>query len=169
MVSKSLAIYEPGRLADVLSLIQVLALHGYRHRSEKGVFADLVGSPISGSDWESIALDHPEFFRVDTEEKLGLSLVARHVLPKDDQGRRELPSGMLGTLLETAITLHDRQVEEAYRWKVYVPVIAEVFTLLGALITAFAKSCKMNQPAVLYSILSSLLAVPCCIPSKTWL
>lgn len=123
------------RLADVLALIQVLVLAKYRHRSDKGLTDDMQGPPSSGSSWEEVAQQHPEFFRVSKTEKLGISLVATHVLPKDVNGNRELPSDFLSILLQTAINLHDRQLNRAHHWRVYIPIVvaavAGVFTFFG--------------------------------------
>jgi hypothetical protein len=123
------------RLADVLALVQVLAIHPYRHRSESGVQGDLLSYKPS-SDWEAIALDHPEFFCVDPEARLGLSLIARHVLPKDDAGKRELPAGLLNTLIQAVIALRDHQVEQASRWRVIVltSLLSGGWAILGIVI-----------------------------------
>lgn len=126
---------KPNRLADVLALIQVLGIHSYRHRSEKGVDESLVSyKPVS--DWQAIALDHPEFFVVDPEARLGLALIARHILPKDDEGKRDLPAGLLNTLIQAAIALHHQQVEEANRWKRILQqgFLTGAFTILGVII-----------------------------------
>jgi hypothetical protein len=49
----------PERLADVMALIQVLALARYSHRSESGIRTDLQGPPRSAASWEGLAKDHP--------------------------------------------------------------------------------------------------------------
>src|SRR5882757_6530777 len=92
---KNLPYVNAERLADVMALIQILALHGYRHRTEDGISDDAPGpQPRSAREWREIARQHPEFFRVDDTKKFGVSLIARHVLPKDD-GKRELPAGFV--------------------------------------------------------------------------
>lgn len=56
---------DPRRLADVMALIQALALHpDQTHRHGKSLFVELGGAPRSSKSWYSLALDHPEFFRV---------------------------------------------------------------------------------------------------------
>jgi hypothetical protein len=139
--SNKLPYTNPDRLADVLALIQVLALHSYRHRSNKGLTDEMQGPPRSGSSWKEIAQQHPEFFRVSEDERLGVSLIATHVLPKDMRGNRELPPGLLPTLVQTAINLHDRQLDRAYHWKVYMPivvvVVAGVFTIFGIILRSY--------------------------------
>jgi hypothetical protein len=62
-------------------------------------------------------------------------------LPKDDLGKRELPSGLLSTLIQAAIALHNQQVEAANRWRtIFVPLLAGGFTLLAAAVGAYLKS-----------------------------
>src|SRR5260370_10019354 len=87
------------RLADVLGLIQVLALDQHAHRSEEGLKSELQGLPRSGLSWTEIARAHPEFFRVRPGGDHTVSLIARHVLPKDHQGIRQLPSDFAGQLI----------------------------------------------------------------------
>ena len=74
-----------------------------------------------------------------------LSLVARHVIPKDVNGSREMPSELINTLLQLAIDLHDRQVSAAEKWKSFVPLwsalIGGVFATLSTLATLWFKGC----------------------------
>ena len=126
----------PNRLADVMALIQVLALDPYAHRSEKGLVDDLQGRPRSSDSWTTVAHEHPEFFRVRSDEKHGLSLVAGHVLPVGDAGGRELPIEFTGKLLEAAINLHDREVARRDRMKYLIPLIVAILTAAGGVIAA---------------------------------
>lgn len=130
----------PNRLADVLALIQVLALDEHAHRSEAGLNSELQGSPKSGGTWTDIARMHPEFFRVHTEATHGVSLVSRHVLPKDEQGIRRLPSDFVGQLIAAAVDLYDRQVKRSERWTYLVPIwvalLVGVFGLFGVVLKA---------------------------------
>jgi hypothetical protein len=113
-----------GRLADVLALIQVLALDDRTHRSEEGLNRELQLPPRSAKSWLDVAAQHPEFFRVAREKPCPLSLVARHVLPEDAQEeRRILPADFTQALLETAIKLHDREVETSEKWRVWIPLL----------------------------------------------
>jgi hypothetical protein len=118
-----------------MALIQVLALHEYRYRSNQGLTIDMQGPPQSGSSWKEVAQQHPEFFRVNEDDKLGICLIARHVLPKDENDKRELPSGFISLLLQTAINLHDRQLDRAQHLRVYIPIVvaitAGIFTIFG--------------------------------------
>jgi hypothetical protein len=67
---------------------------------------------------------HPEFFRVAAPgREHAVSLVARHVTPRAENGEREpMASEFVGQLLKTAIDLHDRQVRRDERWTYLVPI-----------------------------------------------
>lgn len=129
---------ETGRLSDVLALIQVLALDPHAHRSETGLQDELQGPPRSAGTWEKLAAMHPEFFRVRKEGEHRVSLIARHVLPRTEQGTRELPSEFAGQLITAAVDLHDRQLRRSERWTYLIPIwvalIAGVFTIVVALL-----------------------------------
>jgi hypothetical protein len=126
-----------GRLADVLALIQVLALDPYPQRKETGIARELQGAPASATDWFALAKEHRELFRVNIGEEAGLSLVARYVLPHGEgQQRLPLAPDFVSALLQTAITLHDRQVDAADRWKSFMPLWAALIGgILGTLST----------------------------------
>jgi hypothetical protein len=113
---------EPGRLSDVLALIQVLGLDPHVYRSEKGLEEELQGLSRSGGTWEQMAKMQPEFFRVRKEAEHRVSLLARHVLPKTEQGTRELPSDFAGQLITAAVDLHDRQLRRSERWTYLIPI-----------------------------------------------
>ena len=93
----------PERLADVMALIQVLALDKNLYRSEDGLRDELKGGPRSTDSWKSLAEEHPEFFRVDPEAQFQMVLIARHVLPKNDQGVRRFSPEFVSSLLQTAV------------------------------------------------------------------
>lgn len=124
-----------GRLADVLALIQVLALDEHAHRSEEGLKSELQGPPRSAKNWSQVAERHPEFFRVAPDGEHRVSLVARHVTPRNENGRPTLAPDYTSKLLQLAVELHDRELRRSQHWHVWVPVIvavtAGVFTLFG--------------------------------------
>lgn len=132
---------DSNRLADVMALIQVLALDKHAHRSEDGLNDELQGTPKSANEWTAIAEQHPEFFRVRDTGTHRVSLVARHVLPKKDDGTRELNPDFVGKLLQAAIELHDRQLDRAQNWKSYIPIVvaftAGLFTLFGIFVKSW--------------------------------
>ncbi len=134
---------KPGRLPDVLALIQVLSLDNFTHRSESGLFKELQRLPASGGMWMTLGAEHPEFFRVAMEGENQLSLVARHVVPRGDDEIKRLPADFVRQLLQTAIELHDRQVEAAEWWKKFMPLwaalIGGIFGTASTLITIWFK------------------------------
>lgn len=122
----------PGRLPDVLALIQVLALDQHAHRSECLLAVELQGKPRSAESWQNVAQEHTEFFRVRPEGEHTVSLIARHVLPKNEFGERPLPVEYTGKLLELAVELHDRQLRRAKAWEAFVPIlVALIVGVLG--------------------------------------
>jgi len=126
---------KPGRLSDVLALIQVLALDEHTHRSSSGLEGEVQGKPSSSESWTALAREQPEFFRVDPRVEHGVSLVARHVLPREEgKPRAALSPEFTATLLQTAITLHDRQIQAEEWWKSLMPLGA---ALIGSATTLF--------------------------------
>jgi hypothetical protein len=136
-----------GRLSDVLALIQVLSLDKYTHRTESGLIEELQGPPSSSQSWTILAMEHPEFFRVAKDGENPLSLIARHVITRDDStGIKVLPSELVYPLLQTAIDMHDRQVSEAERWKYLVPIWPALITGL-LLIASTWVTARVIHPA----------------------
>jgi hypothetical protein len=123
-----------------MALIQVLAqsTHG-TIRSEDGLTTALRGKPTSkdAPTWISLAEAHREFFRVYSGN---VSLISRHVLAKEDDGKSPpLSSDETAKLLELAISLHDREAVRRDRWKPWlIPIITALllglFTLGAALV-----------------------------------
>lgn len=126
----------PGRIGDVLALIQVLAFDRLAHRSESGLNAELQGAPLSSKSWTEIAAAHPEFFRVKSSGENVVSLLARHTSELTDEGREPLSVEYVSSLLSLAVELHDRETERSRGWQVWVPLIvalvAGIFTLVGS-------------------------------------
>lgn len=125
----------PGRLSDVLALIQVLAMDEHSHRSEDGLTRELQGTPRSAQSWAELAKKHPEFFRVKPDSEHSVSLIARHVTPKNESGRHPFPADYTSKLLQLAVELHDREVRRSQSWHVWLPIlgviVGGVLTLLG--------------------------------------
>jgi hypothetical protein len=135
-----------GRLSDVLALIQVLALDEHAHRSEDGLTSELQGKPRSASSWPDLARKHPEFFRVKPDAEHGVSLIARHVTPKNEDGRRPLPPDYTSQLLQLAVELHDREVRRSQSWHVWLPILGVVLGGGLALLGVWLKSALGGGP-----------------------
>ena len=134
---------QPGRLADVLALIQVLAYDRHAYRSEDGLDDELQRKPAIGDTWMALAQQHPEFFRVrnDPTRKPRVALLARYVLdhqqlPDGEEKRPPLDVSVTNKLMELAIQLHDKQLERKNRWKSVVLPMAVAVVAAGASITA---------------------------------
>lgn len=87
-----------GRLKEVLALIQVLALDGKSHRNKNGLASKLQRNPQPTECWQTIASQHPEFFRVRPESENLVSIIARHVATEEmplsaDQTSKRLQIG----------------------------------------------------------------------------
>ncbi len=138
------------RLADVLAAIQVLGSNTFASLKAP-VWAEKLGDPASQSDWTSVFLDHPEFFRVSGD---WISLRMRHAgertysaalgedlsklqieaLSEEDRGnltRKPLSSSQIEALMKTAIELHARGIahQQEHRW--LTPLL---FALLGTVV-----------------------------------
>lgn len=132
------------RLGEVISLIQVLAFHRNTSRSEDGLEGELRRKPLSADSWIEIGKAHPEIFRVrdddpDEEKVDRVSLVSRYVLPyKRENGKRIRPPlepEVAHKLMQIAVDIHDRQVQQSERWKVLIPMVVALISA-GAAIAA---------------------------------
>jgi len=131
---------DPNRLADVMALIQVLALDEHSHRSEEGLDSELQGPPRSTKSWTELAKQHPEFFRVKDSGTHRVSLLARHVIPSDEETeKRKFSIEFTGKLLEAAISLYDREITRKERWTNLIPIavaiLAGLFSIAVALLS----------------------------------
>jgi hypothetical protein len=134
---------QPGRLADVLALIQVLAYDRDAYRSEEGLRDELQRSPSTGPSWMDLARQHPEFFRarIDPARKPRVALIARYVLDHQELADGEekkpvLEPSVANKLMELAVQLHDKQLERQDRWKIVVIPMAVAIVAASASICA---------------------------------
>lgn len=147
---------QPGRLADVLALIQVLAYDRDSYRSEDGLDDELQRKPTVGDTWIALARQHPEFFRVrnDQTKKPRVALLARYVLdhqslPDGEEKRPPLDAVVTNKLMELAIQLHDKQFERKNRWKsVVLPMAIAVIAAGASIAAAVINASKPIAPAV---------------------
>ena len=102
------------------------------------------GSPRSASTWQEVAKEHPEFFRVNPNVRLGVSLVSRHAMHKDEEGKHELPPDFITLLLKSAIDLYDRQLNRAQWWKTFIPILGAVIAGIFALVCAIINLIDSN-------------------------
>jgi hypothetical protein len=155
------------RLGDVISAIQVMGTYKF-YKLSFDSWADRISeNPDNGSYWKNIFNEHPEFFRLDsTREKA--SLVWRRQYPKrydvDSEkrltkeeydalkvvrrdsriSRNPLTPDDIKTLIDTAIDLHARALEQRKENRWWIPLliglVSAVGGLIGAIIGALIKS-----------------------------
>lgn len=121
------------RLADVLAMIQILAFYEAVAPTEKGMIDKAKGPPRSAKKWEDVAEQHPEFFRLSpgTKEK-SISLIARHAQTTLENGNKTLELDFIEKLMETAIRLHDSQLNSSRWWTFCIPLIGSFIGVLVA-------------------------------------
>jgi hypothetical protein len=140
IIMKESQYLKKNRLADVLALMQVLALDIITHRGENALEKELQGTPLSAKDWKQIGKEHPEFFRVGGRKSDSVSLIARHVQPlpltEDEKGRtyEKLTPEHTTKLMETAIKLHDSQFVASRWWTFWMPVLG---AFIGVVLAKF--------------------------------
>lgn len=106
----------PSRLAEVLALLQVLAVSKNPTRGEGGLKSVLAAQPVSAATWTEIAMEHPELFRVSNAKEPAVSLVVRFALPAEADGSRlPLEASQVARLAAMAIELRDREVSRRDR------------------------------------------------------
>ena len=159
-----------GRLADVLTLIQILAFDPSARRSSDGLNKQLSTSPLSAGSWFEVGKLHPEFFRVLTGkegQRESISLVARFVLePVALGGGGEpktppLTADVTNNLMDLAVQLHDREMQRRDRWKTVLVPSAIAVVAAGASITAAVISSSKGREA------PTNAPVPCATSSPT--
>lgn len=159
--SRSHYIKTDTRLADVVSAIQAMGSYKFYKRSFAGWSQAICGDENQKEYWETIILEHPEFFRLNTEKDKA-SLVWRRNYPRNYHvdrnkvltdielnelseadhnsrvSRMPLSSDDISVLINTAINLHSRQLErkkDKLWWRTSVIGIAGV--VVGALLKSW--------------------------------
>jgi hypothetical protein len=145
-----------GRLADVLTLIQILAYDESAKRTNSAIVVQLQRGPNSSDSWTSLGKEHAEFFRVFKQEDAhgteSVTLLARFVLKPEirSDGTRVTPAlttEVTGHLMDVAMQLHDRQVQQRDRWKtVLIPMIAAIIAASAAISAALISTMKPPSP-----------------------
>jgi|ERR1700674_1679427 len=137
----------PQRLADIMCLIQVLALGDVdKDYGEHAPLHALGRQPTSGYDWKEIASAHPEFFlvdkkRVDKADHFTISLIARVIAAKRSDKHEALPSEFVAKMLEIAVNLHDRERARIDKWKPWlISILVAVIIGLSGIATASIKA-----------------------------
>lgn len=149
---------KPNRLADVIAAIQFLAMNERSSLSCKQWAEAISGDESKEPYWRAIFQDHTELFRKSPDdpdhyaliwrralprryfrpERKMLSQVEFEALPADKKkwvSRPPVPEAQIKTLVDIAITLHSRQLEQHRDWRWWVPVVMSfVGSVLGAIL-----------------------------------
>ena len=161
---RSSAYLKQGRLSDVIAALQIMGAGERPEKSIKGWAKELSydDSDAEVGRWTTAFKEHPEFFLVyrlqGDPNKLKSALRWRYTnklydsktgkeytpqekeeLPEEDRGNlttKPLTSDAIAALMNTAIELHSRAIEEltASRW--WVPILAALLGFVGALLGA---------------------------------
>lgn len=157
-MSKSPYLESEARLGDVIAAIQAMSTYKF-YKLDFEQWSDRIsGDPRNGLYWKKIFIEHPEFFRLDTAREKA-SLVVRRQHPKSFHvdtrmqiGREEflgmdesqksrvsrspLSQGEIATLIQTAIELHSRAVEQAKNRRWWLPVLTAIIGAASGIIGA---------------------------------
>jgi len=126
---------KPGRLEDVIALIQVLGLDKSVNRGENALQMVLMGPPQSAGAWSELAGWHPEFFRVTAAGSV--ALIARHLTSSGDEGLALSPEYIHG-LVEAAIRIHQGQLQRRQILRAtWAVILFSILPSLGTVAAAF--------------------------------
>ena len=152
---------DPNRLGDVIAAIQAMATYKFYKLPFSG-WADRMSADESQAEkWKTVFLEHPEFFRLDSEREKA-SLVWRRQFPKrydvdaeraltnadyealsNEQKKRisrtPLSSSDIKALIDTAVNMHSRALEHQKDKRWWVALASAVGGLIGAIIGALLK------------------------------
>ncbi|WP_341220687.1 N-carbamoyl-L-amino acid amidohydrolase [Polaribacter atrinae] len=136
------------RLADVIAAIQVMGIYRYYKLDFTGWADRISGDEKETNKWEKVFKEHPEFFRIDQTKKKA-SLVWRRNHPKnynvdtwsqiskadfralsDEQktriSRSPLSNNDISMLIESAISLHSRALQQKQDRRWWIPIVIGV-------------------------------------------
>lgn len=151
----------PNRLADVIAAIQAMGTFKFYKLSFSGWAKRIVADETQEDYWKKVFEEHPEFFRLDTkrnkaslvwrrnyqrlydvdkEEKITKEVFKKLTQEKRDRiSRNPLDSSDILILVNTAINLHSREIDQKRdsRWWL-AGAIGLAGVALGAMIKALA-------------------------------
>jgi hypothetical protein len=144
------------RLADVIAAIQVMGTYKF-YKLSFDKWADRISGDLSeGEHWRKVFIDHPEFFRLDSQREKA-SLVWRRQYPKrfqvDEERKlsaieyKQLTKGQkkrisrnpltpidIKALIDTAIDLHSRALEHRKEKRWWLPLATVAGSLIGSIV-----------------------------------
>lgn len=156
---------DDARLADVIAAIQAMSIYKFYKLDFAGWADRISGDPSQGEHWRQVFVEHPEFFRLDSA-RAKASLVARRQHPKNynvdtrsyiekaDFGalssekklrisRSPLRQDEIASLIQTAVELHSRALEQSRDRRWWLPLVTALIgaasgiagTLLGVIVS----------------------------------
>lgn len=154
MIGKKNPYLENNRLSEVIAAITALANYRFYKLSYEACAERIQNYPEKADHWKKVLKAHPEFFRVSENRA---SLVWRRQMlkrydpktsktlsreeydaltreQKDGISRRPLSAAETTALIETAIKLHERAVEDANRSFWRHPLLLASVGFIGAFI-----------------------------------
>ncbi len=154
--AKSPYLNDPNRLADVISAIQVMSTYKCYKLPFDGWADRITAGSSRGEYWQRIFEQHPEFFRLDGQRQKA-SLVWRRQYPKRFQvdeervltrgefdalderakqrvSRVRLAPADIKALVDTAINLHARALEEQKEKRWWIPLASAISGLVGGVL-----------------------------------
>jgi len=150
---------KPGRLADLLAAIQTMAIHE-RYRRSSADWAHLIsGDANRATYWKTVFDEHPEFFRPSPQHpdeyalvwrrassryrrEIGRVLEQEEIDKPDAQNRSQhlsrppVPEAQIRTLLDTAINLHQKAVEERRDRRLWIASLTAIVSTIGSFVGA---------------------------------
>lgn len=130
------------RIEEILGLIQTLFLSENAVRNEDFLIKVLQGNPKSANSWTEIIIEHPEFFRFnsDVNVKNPISLIVRNSHHHNSKIREPLSNDVMFKLFDTAMLIFEKQKKENEKWKFWIPIIVIVITgILNLFATLLSK------------------------------
>lgn len=144
------------RLSDVIAAIQAMATYKFYKLDFRGWADRIVGDAKKADHWKKIFEEHSEFFRLDSGRKKASLVVRRQhqklydvdqekkisrqeyasLASKERISRTPLTSDEISTLINTAIELHSRAVDQENLKKWWIPIVTAIAGFLGAIIGA---------------------------------
>jgi len=142
------------RLADVISAITALGTYKF-YKLDFAAWGQRISGTSKGANyWEAVFKEHPEFFRVNSGDNKA-SLVWRRQFPRnfhvddiketvpDDEidgtaedriSRKPLDAEQITALIDVAVKLHDRALEEHKARKWWIPLVTAALAFIGGLL-----------------------------------
>jgi hypothetical protein len=149
------------RLSDVIAAIQAMGSYKF-YWLNFATWSDRISGDETRADyWQRVFEEHPEFFRLDSARN-GAALVWRRQYPKrfhvdlerrltveeykklsEEEKKRvsrdALSASDIKALIDTAVDLHSRALDQHKERRWWLPILTAVGALLGAILGAWLK------------------------------